>query len=298
MIIVCFGYGLGNQMFQYAFYLAMKQKYPNHVIKMDINNIMEEDHNGFELDKIFGIEKDCCNTWKSVVHSLQYPRNKRFFRVGNKLLILKRKYIRNPHHLRVLDGTIYNIMVDQIPAKGTWLLEGFWTHPDYYHCVEQEIYDAFCFPPIEDGDNDNLRIKSEIENTNSVAIHVRRGDYSAAGLDILGKGYYRKAIDIINKQVDKPVYYVFSDENKEKLEELFSNEEDVRYVSHNIGKNSFRDMQLMTLCKHNIIANSTFSFWGAFLNNNEKKIVIAPKRVGETLKNGYTYPGWQIIDNC
>lgn len=293
MIIVCVGGGLGNQMFQYAFYLSMKRKYPNHKVVLDINNIMEEDHNGYELDRIFHLPIERCGNWKSIVHSLRYPKNKPFFRVGNKLLIWKRKIVKHPHHIMELDGTWYNPIVDQIPAKGVWLLQGYWIHQGYHEQIAPSFPDMFQFPEFED--ETNIRIASEMQKCNSVSIHVRHGDYEAAGLNVLGMDYYREAIKRIMERVDNPYFFIFSDEKREELEKMFADIPRKIIVSHNRGMESFRDMQLMSLCKHNIVANSTFSTWGALLNSNPGKIVISPDKLADKCKEGYAFPGWEYI---
>lgn len=121
-----------------------------------------------------------------------------------------------------------------------------------------------------------------MRNENSIAIHLRKGaDYLKS--DLMGKGlcpveYYISAINYIKSHVDNPVFYVFTDNPnwvKENLPNFDYTLVDWNPVS---GKRSFRDMQLMTYAKHNIIANSTYSWWGAWLNSNPDKIVIAPKK--------------------
>lgn len=124
------------------------------------------------------------------------------------------------------------------------------------------------------------QIAKNINQENTVSVHVRRGDYqSPAFIDTLGKccdiGYYIRAIDYMKKQVDSPRFVVFSDDMEWAKSNLPLN--NAIYVVHNTGADSWQDMYLMSLCKHNIIANSSFSWWGAWLNENEKKIVIAPE---------------------
>lgn len=128
---------------------------------------------------------------------------------------------------------------------------------------------------------ENKIISDEIRKTNSVSLHIRRGDYITS--KITNKfhgtcclGYYKKAMKLINKKVKNPKYFVFSDDIywvKKNLEI-----KNAFYVDDNVGDKSYIDMQLMSMCKHNIIANSSFSWWAAWLNNNPNKIVIAPKK--------------------
>jgi len=116
-----------------------------------------------------------------------------------------------------------------------------------------------------------------IKNLKSVSIHIRRGDYitNKTGPKFIGLDYYIKAIRTIENKVKNPTYFIFSDDivwGKQylKLKNISY------FVDNNHGKDSYKDMQLMSLCKHNIVANSTFSWWGSWLNTNKNKVIIKP----------------------
>ena len=119
--------------------------------------------------------------------------------------------------------------------------------------------------------------------TNSISIHVRRGDYlkNPQYFDICNTVYYRKAIGLIKEKTDNARFYVFSDDIQWVKENLELPQNTV-YVNWNMKTDSWQDMCLMSHCRHHIIANSTFSWWGAWLNKNEKKIVICPKMFSRT----------------
>lgn len=144
-------------------------------------------------------------------------------------------------------------------------------------CVKEEVQQIFTFAPFEDKRNSSLQ--KEMQACNSIGIHIRKGkDYmsriwyqNTCPLD-----YYRKAIAYIKERVENPKFYVFAD-NPAWVKEHFK-EFDYTLVEGNppAGWGSHFDMQLMSCCKHNIISNSTYSWWGAFLNKNPKKIVILP----------------------
>ena len=120
-----------------------------------------------------------------------------------------------------------------------------------------------------------------MQSTNSVAVHIRRGDYlngvNRNTFYIPSVDWYRSAIMKIKEHVPSPVFYFFSDD-LQWVQEQFSDMRDVVFVEGNKGSNSYRDMQLMAACKHAIIANSTFSWWGAWLNSNKQKVIIAPSK--------------------
>jgi len=118
-----------------------------------------------------------------------------------------------------------------------------------------------------------------MQQCESVAIHVRRGDYTSnaysASFGTLADSYYKTAIERINAGAQQPVFFVFSDDiewcrNNLQLHNAI-------FIEHNKGVDSYKDLVLMSHCRHNIIANSTFSWWGAWLNQNPQKIIIAPR---------------------
>ena len=144
-------------------------------------------------------------------------------------------------------------------------------------------------PPLEE-QQEIVRIldeilEKEIMNTNSIAVHFRKGDYVDFGFEVLTETYYHKAIEYMSVVVEHPRFFVFSDDI-ESAQRVIGQKDNYIYVKGNKGNDSYIDMQLMSLCKHNIIANSTFSFWGAYLNINPGKKVIYPT----TPLRGCRYP--------
>jgi hypothetical protein len=125
-------------------------------------------------------------------------------------------------------------------------------------------------------------IINEIMDTNSVSLHVRRGDYlinprAKQLLVVCDAEYYLKSVEIMSSKVERPHFYIFSDDIKWAKENIIMPFK-TTFVGENGPRKSYEDLRLMSLCKHNIIANSSFSWWGAWLNENPNKIVIAPKQ--------------------
>lgn len=144
-----------------------------------------------------------------------------------------------------------------------------------------EIRDSFCFPPL--ADEKNLEILKIIKSTNSVAIHARRGDMLQSNGYCYKFGYFKRAVAYIRKKVENPVFLFFCDTDSiewcKKNYAIFGLNEckdRVYYVDWNTDEKSYKDMQLMSYCKHNIITNSSFGWWGAWFNNNPDKITISP----------------------
>lgn len=148
--------------------------------------------------------------------------------------------------------------------------------------ISDMIKEAFRFPEIEDAKNRQLL--AQLKACESVAIHARRGDMLSVNGRYYRSGYFRRAVNHIKKNVDNPVFFFFCDPGsiewcKENGRTFGLNykKDKVFFVDWNSGEESYRDMQLMSYCKHNIITNSSFGWWGAFLNVNPRKITIAPE---------------------
>jgi hypothetical protein len=156
---------------------------------------------------------------------------------------------------------------------------GGWHNEGYFSAIKDKVKSEFTFRIPEDPEN--LQHIHKITSTNSVSIHIRRGDYlNAANINLFGdvcnRAYYEKAIELIKTEVINPHFFIFSNDFSWVKANLHL--ENVTYITSNVGEDSWKDMYLMSLCKHNIVANSTFSWWGAWLNNNTNKIVISPSR--------------------
>jgi hypothetical protein len=158
-------------------------------------------------------------------------------------------------------------------------LLGYWLSAKYFQDSDSVIRSDFSFKITLTGQN--AEIAAQINQMNAVSLHVRRGDYAKVSQTTANQGlcsldYYYSAIKYVAERVDNPYFFIFSDDIawvKSNLKTDFP----FRYIDHNQGIESYNDMRLMSLCKHNIIANSTFSWWGAWLNSNPDKLVVAPK---------------------
>lgn len=283
MIIVRFHGGLGNQMFQYAFYQYMEKKYPGH-LKADITWFERnyKEHQGYELEKVFGIQM-LYASYEEIARVHQYfPRYYPFA----FLRYLSRKNAKRKNKKRKIDTSVAHIFdfgetqyrknetFDDLDINKDWYIEGVFCSDEYLVECETKVKAAFSFP--KQTDEKIVRLQQEMEKENSVAIHVRRGDYVGTVFDVLSSDYYRRAIELINEHTENPKFYIFSDD-MEYIRKEFSFLENYTPV-HNEGKASYTDMMLISGCKHAIIANSSFSYWGAVLGEREGSIVIAPKK--------------------
>ena len=272
MICVKLFGGLGNQMFQYAFGKSLSCRL-NSSLFFDISFFNIKSYNTtkrlFEL-KIFDINLSCVEEAELPIFKPILLRivNTIFYKIGLNGIQTSRYFIENK----------IGYIASTHKIKNYCYLSGYWQSFKYFQDIENIIREDFRFPEIKD--ERNLIIVSQIIVENSVSIHVRRGDFIDQSLTNVHAScsidYYNDAINFINKHISSGRFFVFSDDISWAMNNLVLPPNSVP-VTGNTGENSFIDMQLMSLCKHNIIANSSFSWWGAWLNNNSNKIVIAPK---------------------
>ena len=262
--------GLGNQMFQYA--AGRRAAYVNGVpLKLDIGGYKNQ--TGITPRKymlsIYNVQESFAT--EREINKLK--KNNIIQRILKKIypVSTKKSYIREKDH---------NFDLDILKINDNSYLEGYWGSEKYFKDIEEIIRNEFTFK--NKPDPTNQKMISRINNCNSVSIHVRRGDYvkdekTNKYHGVCNLRYYLKSVAFIAKKIIKPQFFIFSDDplwTKQNLHLKFPS----IYVDHNVGRKGYEDMRLMSKCKHNIIANSSFSWWGAWLNNNKNKIVIAPKK--------------------
>lgn len=146
--------------------------------------------------------------------------------------------------------------------------------------VRDELLRTFTFPTLSD--DRNCELEQELGERNAVSIHARRGDYLGINGFCYKNGYFKRATRFIKRRVEEPLFVFFADRAsvlwlRENMDVFgLTIADDIRIVDWNLGNDSFRDMQLMSLCKHNIVTQSSFGWWGSYLNANPNKITIAP----------------------
>jgi hypothetical protein len=270
MIVVKLIGGLGNQMFQYAFAKTLAVS-NNAEFKLELgffNKIHREKNvvsRNFQLH-VFGINEKIA-TNKDVRDLAQRTSYNIVDKVLNKLIGPKRSYVIESDFK--FNGNLLNI-------KPPVLLEGFWQSEKYF-IKNNSIASYFTF---EKRLNQNsIEQLDKISSCNAISIHIRRTDYVTNNntYEVGHLEYYNKAIEFIRASITDPVFFVFTDDYQWAKNNLMHNENFI-LVEGNVGDDSWMDMQLMSNCKHNIIANSSFSWWGAWLNKNPGKIVIAPQK--------------------
>lgn len=251
--------GLGNQMFIYALYLSMKQKGIN--VRIDLSDMVHYHvHHGYEMHRVFHlppVEFLMNQKLKKVVEFL-------FFKT-----VLERKQ----------GGRL-----EPYFGKQAWPLiyyKGFYQNERYFADCKDLIRQAFRFD-LTQANELSLQLVKEMEGDKcAVSLHVRRGDYllpkhQSAG-SVCTLDYYQRAVDEVMRRMPNARFYVFSD-GMDWVKVNIHLPEHTTFVTHNVGNDSWQDMMLMSHCRHNVICNSTFSWWGAWLNAHEDKQVFCPDR--------------------
>jgi hypothetical protein len=275
MIIIRLRSGLGNQMFQYAFFKQMQFWHGVENVKLDISTYHWNIHNGLEINKIFNI-----NFTNEVVPrkvSLQYAD------VGYQLRhrILRRLRGRKHHAYMFWKNIDYN---DYKNLDNVYI-EGYWNEERYFKDVKDEIRKLYTFRETELSESEQQMLNL-ISSGASVGIHVRRGDYKKYPdtFPMCSPDYYAKSRDILEARFGNLQYFIFSDEIdwcKNNLDLPYN----TVFMENRQRNNAYKDMLLMSRCKHNIIANSTFSWWAAWLNTNAQKMVTYPESALITYKS-------------
>lgn len=276
--IVRFNGGLGNQMFQWAFACSLADRY-NAEIFFDYSyfeDVKKLDYVTSRNFELFAFNVDCKDFSKQDFSPVKKPEFKSKFKNSFAKLfpeIFGINYI-NEKQVFCFDCKI---------LKHDYLCyEGYFQNEKYFkHLREKLLKDFSLKKPYCDLNEKNKAVMDELLNTNSVSLHIRRGDYVT--LEYLNKihgvcsiEYYQQAIKYIAQNVETPHFFVFSDDMdwvKENLKIDYPH----TFMDFNQDK-GYLDLELMKHCKHNICANSSFSWWGAWLNENSNKIVIAPKK--------------------
>ena len=264
MIIVRMMGGLGNQMFQYALYRALFAHGKEAAVDtswFDFHDV----HNGLEIHTVFGL-------------SLAMPPLDKLKALGEDMSSIfwraVHKYIRHKPTFYAKYGVEAVGYFPEVFNFDEKYLSGYWQNERYFRGIADELRSFYSFPVLIE--EKNVRAAEEMARAESVSVHVRLGDYQNEPLlqGICDEGYYARAIARVKEEVEHPRFFVFS--NDLVWCRAYLDVEDAVFVDWNQAEKSYRDMQLMSLCKHHIVANSSFSWWGAWLAHSGG-LAIAPK---------------------
>lgn len=235
-------FGLGNKMFQYATAFGYAEKHDKKLFMNDDN----------QLFQIFGVTAEKSSKNPYLYSHLTKEQQKK---ISDRLLPAER-----------FDEKLF--------SDSKYIgLSGHGQNPHFFEHVSRKIQKEFQFK--EPLSPQNKKLADQMKRENSICVHVRRGDYLRSGYPILTLPYYEKAVDyILSKDSDTPHLYVFSNDT-DWVKRFFKTSWSQTIIE---GNSDIQDLQLMTNCRHNVIANSSYSWWGAYLNPNPDKIVVMPDK--------------------
>lgn len=277
--------GLGNQMFQYAAGMAYSKKIGTD-FKIDISDFGKYGlHNGFELEKLFGVNNIALDLNGLGFGLYSSKTLRRILRKLNNKNLFFRNYLSE-----------CSVEYFSEKKQAQLYLDGYWQDEKFFINAVPELKKIFRF---RDHPSRLDEISELINKSNSVALHIRRGDYitNKAAASIYGVcdlNYYRRAIDFVKSRTKKPRFFVFSDDTEWAKNNFIG--DDFLVVDQNRGEDSCWDMYLISLCTSAIISNSTFSWWGAWLGEGDGH-VIAPSKWFINRETNIVPARWVKISN-
>lgn len=287
-VVIIFN-GLANQMSQYAFFLK-KKDICHSTQYITINN----DHNGYELDKVFNIPNP-----SPIINKTLYYCYRFLSRIHNSQKFNWISNLLNPIIRIKKEDYNYDYKESNLRRTfGVTFWEGGWHSEEYFIDIKNKLSQIYTFKKISDKSNNN--ILKLIKSTNSVAVHIRRGDYLKNNNyklfgNIATDEYYEKAMKYINEKIESPLFFIFTNDIKWVKNNIKGS--NIFIVENNQKEDSWKDLYLMTECKNIILANSSFSWWGAWLNENNKNVIIRPSKFINTPKGNNIFPErWTLIN--
>ena len=273
MIIVRLTGGIGNQLFQYAFCRSLAISRQTE-LKLDVADFKLSANREYSLKHFNIIEEFATPEELSMI----YDHGKKGWRMLSQKINFLTKHI--DERITLAKERHFHFDPDALKIRDNSFVQGYWQSEKYFKKIEKTIRKEFTVKyPLE---GNNLSMAELIEKVNSVSLHIRRGDYISNPLinrthGVCNLDYYLKSVEELAKVVDNPHFFIFSDDPA-WTKKYLKLEYPLTFADHNGSEEAHEDLRLMSLCKHHIMANSSFSWWGAWLNSKAEKIVIAPKK--------------------
>ena len=273
MIIVKLNGGLGNQLFQYA---AGRRISVLHGTPIKLDLTIFEHHKlrhysleAFRIQESFATPQEIAEAQNGIGGVAGRGKRPLWSRLKRRhqWTVVREDYL-GPYDPGILE-----------PSENVYL-DGYWQSEKYFADIQDLIRREFIVRYEQD--SQSAKIAEGIARTDSVSVHFRGADYLSDPETHHTHGvcepeYYEKAVRILQEKIASPHFFVFSDDPS-WCEKNLHFDHPVTFITHNSEQRAYEDLRLMSLCKHNIIANSSFSWWGAWLNANKDKVVVAPNR--------------------
>ena len=274
MITIKLWGGLGNQLFQYAYGYQMAKKLETGIV-LDTSWFYKQNLRSPDILQ-FNIKYDCVEQLCKFNKKIGVI-NKQFINRSIRVLGVSRFKLGKYNYLKETRYR-YGQKFASYALDNTFL-DGYWQCPLYFEQVKNDLLQMYTINNLSEG---VLELGEELRSQDSVAVHVRRGDYPKKKTPFsrfvsLGEEYYKKAVECLLDKIDSPSFYIFSNDMQDALDMLNPS---ISGFIKKIGlkTNYLDEWYLMKCCRHQIIGNSSFSWWPAYLNGYEKKMVVAPKK--------------------
>jgi len=267
MIIIKLKGGLGNQLFQYA--LGRNISISRNInVAFDLSWFKERKDRTYKLKNF--------NVKENIISEKEAKKLRKYSKKLGKLSFFHNLFIAD--HSKYIYEKQFSFDPDILKVKDNVYLNGSWQSEKYFKDIKNILKKEIILSDNTSSEYQN--IEKQMQNTNSVSLHIRQGDYTSEKvqkvLKLLSNSYYQDAIRKIKSLVQNPTFFIFSDD-VEWAKNNIKIDSPVVFVSDG-SLEDYEELMLMSKCKHNIIANSTFSWWGAWLNNSINKKVMAPKK--------------------
>jgi hypothetical protein len=260
MVIVKFQGGIGNQLFEYAFYKQLKHM--GKEVYADLSAFRTDFQiRDFELEKLgLTVQEASKKELRKLGQLHETLYDKVMFRLKGRKTTVSDEF-----------GQVFNPIFFE---KDNVLLDGYWQTKKYFEDVFEDVVSEIDFE--RNLDAENKCISEEMGRCESVSVHMRFGDYVGHKLysGICTQEYYKKAVEHIKAHVGSPKFFVITDD-EERAKAVLQDEE-FTILNNNRGSDSYKDMYLISSCKHHIMANSSFSWWGVMLDKKKAGIVVSP----------------------
>ncbi len=292
MYYVKIHYGLGNQLFQYAFAKSLSI-HKGEAVKLDHSFFSSSNYIDGDSPRTYKLDLyDISLKTASDEETLHFRKPGFFRRRINTAVELI-----TPQYSSLYRERSFGFEPHAFSMKRAKYYHGYWQDEAYFKNIRSILLEELTLktvPPIE-----YSKKLSELSNCNSVCVHVRRGDYLTSNfafstIGVLDVGYYRQAMDLIKKRTNSPIFYIFSDDIL-WCKENFGNEKNILFIDPTIYGLDHEDLRLMSKCKHHIIANSSFSWWGAWLANKIDQMVVAPANWYKSGQLRNLPPEWTLL---
>ena len=270
--------GLGNQMFQYAFAKALEKRCPDFDVYLDLywfTLIRKPSEQTQQLTSDFTIRNYELDLFKNINPKfIPQDRVRAYFAENHDP-----KLSQQESHARkvIAEKNAFEYDEKLFENQPKRFFSGYFQNEEYFKGFKDELIRDFELPDFDKNDKHNLKLLKEIQSSNSVFIHIRRGDYIDLKQELSIK-YYKRAVEYVLKTVKKPKFFVFGIDSDEFIKKELKIGHAFKFVGNKNTENGedWKDFKLMQACKHSIIANSAFSWWAAWLSDYHGKIVTAP----------------------